>query len=132
MKPLDTCAVLNYPHQERRRLYVGYVLALYRVTPGTSGLARPADKKLANLLFDLDVPLDIVHAALIIGLARRLDRPHLLPPLAPIATLHYFRPIVDELLAKPPSQQALDDIRYRHHARAPALLNARTVDHQLP
>lgn len=125
MRPLDTSAV-------RRRLYVDRVLALYRITPGTSGLARPADKKLAGQLFDLDVPLDIVHAALIIGLARRLDRPPFLPPLQPIATLHYFRPIVDELLANPPSQQTLDDIRHRHHARAPALLNARTVDHQLP
>lgn len=124
MKPLDTTSL-------RRPLYVGYVLALYRITPGTSGLARPADKKLANQLFDLDVPLDIVHAALIIGLARRLDRPPFLPPLKPIATLHYFRPIVDELLANPPDPRTLDDIRQRHHARAPALLNARASDHQL-
>ena len=55
----------------------------------------------------------MVYAAMILAVARRTFRPEDAPPLAPIATLHYFRPVIDELLAEPPEPDYLSYIRYR-------------------
>lgn len=113
-----------------RQRYAQHVIALYRRTPGASGSARRADRSLATTLYDRCIPLQIVHAALLLAVARRQRRPNDAPPLAPIATLHYFLPIIDELLAAPPDP---DYIRYLRHTvapLAPALVAA--LDHQIP
>jgi hypothetical protein len=113
-----------------RRLYVQRVLDLYRLAPGTTGQLRRADRRLADELHDRGVSLDIVCAALIIAVARRTFRSQSAPPLAPIATLHYIRPVIAELIAQPPEPDYLSYIRYRLATVAPDF--AAAGGHQLP
>lgn len=108
---------------------VEQILDLYRRTPGTRGLVRPADRRLAVTLRQRGVPLELVEAALLVATARRALRPATAPPLAPIATLHYFLPVIEELLASPPDPAYLDYLRRRLADLAPAL--AACASHRL-
>jgi len=107
-----------------RRLYVQRILDLYRLAPGTSAHLRRSDRRLAGELHDRGISLEVVHAALLMTVARRTLRSPSAPPLAPIATLHYFRPVIDELIAKPPEPGYLSYIRYRLSGVAPGLVAA--------
>lgn len=103
--------------------YAELVLAWYRLTPNTLGHLRPADRRLALDLFDRQVSLEIVAAALLAATGRRAGRPEDAPPLARIASLHYFLPIVDELIeANSPSY--LDHLLRRVTPYAPQLAAA--------
>jgi hypothetical protein len=115
--------------------YTQCVLGLYRCTPGASGFARRADRQLAARLFDRRVPLHIVQAALLLAVARRSFRPDDAPPLPPIATLHYFLPIIDELMATPPDPDYLDYLRQSLASIAPVFVQkvaALGAVHQFP
>ncbi len=87
------------PPQIDRVLYVQRVLALYRLMPGTSGRIRRADRQLAGSLHDRGISIDIVSAALLLAVARRTFRSG--DPLPPISSLHYIRPLIDEVAAQP-------------------------------
>jgi len=113
-----------------RRLYVQQVLDLYRLAPGTSGQLRRSDRQLAGALHDRGVLLETVTAAIILAVARRTFRSESAPPLAPIATLHYIRPVIDELIAAPPEPEYVSYIRYRLASVAPDF--AAAAGHQLP
>jgi 3-hydroxyisobutyrate dehydrogenase-like beta-hydroxyacid dehydrogenase len=69
-------------------------------------------------------------AALLLAVTRRTFRSTDAPPLAPIATLHYVRPLIDELLAEPPQPGYLTYLRYKLATVAPQLVA--DADHQLP
>jgi hypothetical protein len=118
------------PSPTSRRLYVQQVLDLYRLAPGTRRQLRRSDRQLAGTLHDRGIPLETVHAAIILAVARRTFRSASAPPLEPIATLHYFRPVIDELVAVPPEPDYLSYIRYKLATVAPDFIAAR--DHQLP
>jgi len=118
------------PSPASRRLYVQRVLDLYRLAPGTSGQLRRSDRQLAGALHDRGISLEMVHAAMILAVARRTFRSQTAPPLAPIATLHYIQPVVDELITQPPEPGYLSYIRHKLATVAPAFVAA--SDHQLP
>jgi hypothetical protein len=63
------------------------------------------------------VPLEIVQAALLIASSRRRARDHADAPLAPVRSLHYFLPVIDELSAAPPDPAYLEHLT-RHFAEA--------------
>lgn len=111
-----------------RTQYVKRVLDLYRCTPGASGFARRADRCLAAALYDRQVSLEIVQAALLLAAARRSRRPGDAPPIAPIASLHYFRPVIEELMAARPDPAYLHYLRQSLRNLAPLLASA--LDHQ--
>jgi hypothetical protein len=111
------------------RLYVERILEIYRRTPGTSGVVRRTDRRLASALYDRQVPLDLVAAALLVATARRTLRPPDAPPLRPIASLHYFLPVIDELADFPLDPPYLHYLRTRLTGLAPAFLAV--IDHQL-
>lgn len=113
-----------------RRRYVQRVLELYCLAPGTTRQLRRSDRQLAGTLHDRGVALEAVHAALLLAVARRTFRSPSAVPLAPIASLHYFRPVIDEVIAEPPEHDYLSYIRYKLAAIAPGL--AAAPDHQLP
>lgn len=110
--------------------YVDRLLELYRHTPGTSGHVRRADRDLAASLRARGVPLETVQTALLLAAARRASRPRFARPLAPIASLHYFLPVIDELIASPPDPAYLDHLRRRMAHLAPQLVTP--PEHQLP
>jgi hypothetical protein len=84
--------------QNDQAAYVAAVLDAYRATPGTLGHARASDRKLARQLFDSDVPLAVVTAALALAATRRVNRPDDAEPLQPVRSLSYFKPVIGELL----------------------------------
>jgi hypothetical protein len=84
------------------RLYVETVIRDYLWLPGTPRRASRQDRRLAASLYEQAVPLPIVHAALLLAAARRTLRSSHLMPLPAIRTLHYFLPVVEEVLHSPP------------------------------
>ena len=94
--------------------FVRAVLDLYLGLPH-SAARRPSrnDRRLAEQLFDRRVPLDLIHAALLLATLRRSARPLDAPSLPPIRSLHYFLPVIDELLASPPDPGYLPHLQKR-------------------
>jgi hypothetical protein len=91
------------PSSSTCRAYVDRLIAAYCRTSGTLHRARPADRRLAAELHDRGVPLEIVASALLLATARRTLRPETAPPLEPVRSLHYYLPVIEELLARPPA-----------------------------
>ena len=118
------------PSPISRPLYIQRVLDLYCLAPGTTGHLRRSDRQLAGTLHDRGVSLEVVHAALILAVARRSFRSASATPLAPIASLHYFRPVIHELITEPPEPAYIGYIRYKLATVAPGLITA--GGHQLP
>ncbi len=110
--------------------YLEHVLDLYRRLPGTSGRIRRADRRLAAALYSRQVPLATVETALLLTSARRSFRAPGASPLPPIATLHYFLPVLEELLANPLDAAYLDYLRGRLAALALNLMSP--TDHRFP
>lgn len=107
-----------------RSAYVRWVLDLYRWTPGTCGRVRPADRRLAALLHQRRVSLDSIHAALLLATCRRTFRPPEALPLARIASLNYFLPVIDEILDQPLDPAYVEYLRSKLADLAPALAHA--------
>jgi len=103
--------------RERQR-YAEDVVARYCQTAGTLGHVRPEDRRLARWLWDRNVPLAMVEDAFILAVARRTFRPPNAPPLDPIRSLHYFVPLIEELM------QGRVDPSYLHHVRQKLLSRA--------
>lgn len=93
--------------------YVRQLIAAYRRLPHTLGRSRPADRHLAADLHRKGVPLATVEAALLLAIARRQARPPDATPLPPIRSLHYFLPVIEELLQQPPPDGYLESLRLR-------------------
>lgn len=87
--------------EQHRRHYATQVVDLYCSLPDTLGHARTADRRLAAELYDRGIALALIEDALWLASARRRLRAPDAPPLAPVRSLHYFLPVVDELLEKP-------------------------------
>jgi len=75
--------------------FVREVIRAYLQLGDTPSRARRADRALAARLHREGIPLETIHAALVLGTARRRFRPP--PPLPPIRSLHYFLPVLDEI-----------------------------------
>ena len=85
--------------------YVRTVHERYRTTPTTAGYVRRADRQLAAQLYHRGVPLTLVEAAFTLAATRRVFRPHHAPRLNPVRSLHYFLPVIEELLREPPDPE---------------------------
>jgi hypothetical protein len=70
--------------------YMRRVLEAYRSTPGTTGVARRADRLFAVQLYERGVSLTTVENALTLAAARRSVRLADAAPLAVIRSLAYF------------------------------------------
>jgi hypothetical protein len=81
--------------------YIKQLLELYRQTPGTLGRIRREDLLLALEFHKRGIALPILEKAFLLATARRYLRDPKAPPLGPVRSLHYFVPVVDELLANP-------------------------------
>lgn len=85
---------------DQERVYLDAVLATYSSLPGTPIHPSRRDRQLARDLCRRGVPLRTVRTALLLATARRTLRSG--PPLAPVRTLHYFLPVIEEVLELPP------------------------------
>lgn len=82
----------------QQRDYVRQLLEAYRMTPGTCGVVRRADRLLAEALHERGVPVEVVENALTLAAARRLMRPDGAAPLGTVRSLAYFLPVIEEVL----------------------------------
>jgi len=81
-----------------RRSYVHAVLSTYRSWPGATGHVRRPDRLLAGTLYDRGISFDAIRAAFVLATARRTFRPTGAPPLPTIRSLHYFLPVINEIV----------------------------------
>jgi hypothetical protein len=93
--------------------YVDAALALYRRLPDVVTRPRRQDRQLALELHRRGVPLALIETALALATARRRARPTDATPLSPVRSLHYYLPVIDELLTVPPADGYLDYLRDR-------------------
>ena len=93
--------------------YVKQLLDLYRHTPGTLGRVRPADRHLALEFHKRGIPLSILEQACLLAAARRSLRAPDAPLLSPVRSLHYFVPVIDELLATPLPDGYLEYLKHK-------------------
>ena len=92
------------------------MLEAYSNTPTVADRRRPQDRSLAAHLFHQKVRYSAVDAAFILAAARRVFRDPRLAPLAPIGSLHYFLPVIREILDTPidPGHIGWLDWKLRH------------------
>jgi hypothetical protein len=88
-----------------------WIIAAYLRLPDTPTRARHQDRLLASQLHQRGVPMAIIEAAFLLATTRRTNRPHDAEPLAPIRSLRYFLPVIDELLRRPPAASYLTYLR---------------------
>ena len=94
--------------------YIRGVLTLYCGLPHTAARRpSPVDRRLAEQLYDQEIPLATVEAALLLAIARRGARPRDLPPLPPVRSLAYFLPVIEELRLDLPDLGYLAYLRTR-------------------
>jgi hypothetical protein len=84
---------------DQERVYVEAVLETYNALPGTPERPSRQDRRLARDLCRRGVPLRTVRTALLLAAARRTFRSG--PPLPSVRTLHYFLPVIEEVLEQP-------------------------------
>jgi hypothetical protein len=83
------------------RQYTAQLLDLYRHTPGTLGRLRREDRRLAVDLHHRGVSLRTVAEAFLLATVRRCLRASDAAPLTPVRSLHYFVPVIEEVLTNP-------------------------------
>jgi hypothetical protein len=105
------------------RLYVDKLLDLYLALPNTPSRTSRYDRQLAYTLCQQNVSLETVEAALLLGSARRIFRDPTYPPLGPIRSLHYFLPLIQEVIAAHPHN---DYLRYLRNKLAHAATHLQT------
>jgi hypothetical protein len=96
-----------------RWIYIHTVLDLYVHTPDTPGRICSHDRRLAEQWFIRQIPIPIIEMALLLGVVRRIFRRADAFQLAPIRSMAYFRPVVEELMAQPPPLTYIQYLRYK-------------------
>ncbi|MGH9365175.1 MAG: hypothetical protein ACRD1B_07940 [Thermoanaerobaculia bacterium] len=93
------------------RAYVHAVIDAYVRLPETPVRARREDRRLAAELRQQGVALETVEAAILLATARRARRCTKAPPLQAIRSLHYFLPVIAEVLNAPLQADYVDYLR---------------------
>lgn len=101
--------------------YVETLLTLYRKLPDTPNRHSRYDRHLALQLHQRQVPLALIEAAFLLATARRRLRDPSYPPLSPIRSLHYFLPLIDELLDQPLTPDYLAYLRHKLASQHPPI-----------
>ena len=114
--------IQNTTHTDATQ-YQTAVLKLYLELPETPSRAGLQDRKRAEELYARGINLATVESALLLASLRRLGRPDDWPPLAPIRSLAYFMPVIEELLDNP----IPDDYREYLSSKVRSLGNRRQV-----
>lgn len=83
------------------RRYIRAVLGRYLWLPDTPDETSRHDRRLAGTLFERGVALLAVEAALLLGATRRALREPWLGPLPRVRSLHYYLPVIAEVLENP-------------------------------
>jgi hypothetical protein len=77
------------------------LLDLYLRLPDTPRRVSRHDGRLVQQLWERHIPLTTVETAFLLASVRRAARPPDAIPLGPIRSLHYFFPVIEEILRTP-------------------------------
>lgn len=77
------------------------LIGLYLRLPDTPRRLSRYDLRLVRQLWERRIPLTTVETAFLLASVRRVARPPQAIPLGPIRSLHYFLPVIEELLHIP-------------------------------
>jgi hypothetical protein len=94
-----------------REEYVSRVLNLYLGLAETPARSSRLDRRLAEELYEKQVEIEEVEAAMILASARRLLRSADALKLGPIRSLHYFLPVIEEVRSVPVSADYIQYLR---------------------
>lgn len=81
--------------------FVRRVLESYLNLPQTPPRTSRSDRQLARQWHAQQLNWAMIESAFLLAVARRSFRDPALPPLAPIRSLHYFVPVLEEVRATP-------------------------------
>ena len=87
------------------------LIDLYLRLPDTPRRLSRFDLRLVRQLWERQIPLTTVETAFLLASSRRAARRPDAMPLGPIRSLHYFLPVIEELLANPVPQSYLPYLR---------------------
>ena len=93
--------------------YIRAVRDLYLQLPNTHKRFSRSDRRLASQLYQRHISIDTVRSALLLATARRLCRDPDTPVLPPVRSLHYFLPLIDEILLQPLPKGYLQYVEYK-------------------
>lgn len=93
------------------KTYLQTLTALYQRLPETPCRLSRFDLQLAQQWCRRQVPLTTIETAFLLASARRAARRSQAPPLGTIRSLHYFQPVIEELLQNPPPPSYLAYLR---------------------
>jgi hypothetical protein len=93
--------------------YVEKIISFYLSLPETPPHPSQDDIRLAHDLCRRKTPAEIVEGALLLATIRRLYRDPSLPKLAPIRSLRYFVPVIEEIIDSPPPSDYLSYLRHK-------------------
>ncbi len=91
--------------------FVARVLTLYLSLPQTPQRTNRTDRQLATHWHAQPLAWTAIESAMLLAVARRSLRDPALPPLPPIRSLHYFVPLLEEVLATPLSPEYVQYLR---------------------
>jgi len=98
----------------KKAKYIRKIVDLYVNLPQTPNRCAQSDVQLASKWYQLKVKAKDVEAAMLLATARRLFRPNSEEnQLGPIRTLHYFVPVLQEVIQKPLTSEYLDYLRIK-------------------
>jgi hypothetical protein len=97
--PFVTSGNGSTPDEEES--YVGSVRKRFMTLGCATGRFSPPDEQLARDLEQKGIPLAVVEDAMLIGACRKYVSWLNSGPSAPIASLHYFEPIIEEVMERP-------------------------------
>ena len=95
----------------QERDYVSAVLEFYLWLPGTAAVTSRHDRRCARMLFARGVPVELVKSAMAVAIARRTFRTG--RPLPRVRALHFFVPVIDELVESPCEPGYVEYLRQR-------------------
>jgi hypothetical protein len=87
------------------------LIDLYLHLPDTPRRLSRFDLRLVRQLWERQIPLPTVETAFLLASSRRGARRPDAMPLGPIRSLHYFLPVIEELLATPVPQAYVTYLR---------------------
>ena len=94
-----------------RETYRQAVISLYLRLPHTPRRLSRFDLRLLDQLWQRQIPLTVIESAFLLASLRRATRRPDAIPLGPIRSLHYFLPVIEELLANPTPDSYLAHLR---------------------